>query len=299
MTTTAVPSPLKWMGGKHHSAQRILATFPALKCYDTYLEPCGGAAHVLLRKPNWGHREIYNDLNDDLCNFWLQVQDHAEELAARLAALPYSRKLYYEFHSRLFDGSVIDPLERAVLWFYVLRATSTGWLRESPTGWNNSLRNAVAYRSVVSTFARVQERLTQPRVLIDNRDVERVLQEYDSSTTLHYVDPPYIGAEYYYQVGARSHAKKGFDHERLAAILNAASGFVALSYYPHPDVERWYPADRWRRIRWQVQKVSAIHGATPSAVQTATELLLCNYAAPAASLWETLEHPVREEEVPA
>src|SRR5579859_4518079 len=123
MTTTSVPSPLKWIGGKHHLAQRILAAFPAPHCYDTYHEPCGGAAHVLLRKPNWGHREIYNDLNDDLCNFWRHMQDHAEELVARLAALPYSRALYYQFHLRLFDGGHIEPLERAVLWFYVLRGT--------------------------------------------------------------------------------------------------------------------------------------------------------------------------------
>lgn len=294
--TRRVASPLKWIGGKHASARRILAAFPPAHRYETYHEPCGGAAHVLMLKPKWGHREIYNDLNDDLCNFWLQVQQHADELIERLQALPYSRTLYYEFHLRLFDGSAIEPLERAVLWFYVLRGTSTGWLRASPTGWNNSLSNALAYRSVLTTFAQVQERLTHPRVLIDNRDVERVLEEYDSPTTLHYVDPPYIGAEYYYQGGARMHAKKRFDHERLAEMLNAAQGYVALSYSPHAKLERWYPADRWRRITWQVQKVSAIHGETPSEIQTATEMLLCNYPAPAATLWE---QPAQETEASA
>jgi site-specific DNA-adenine methylase len=197
--------------------------------------------------------------------------------------------LYYEFHLRLFDGSAIEPLERAVLWFYVLRGTSTGWLRASPTGWNNSLGNAAAYRSVLTTFAQVQERLTHPRVLIDNRDVECVVEAYDSRKTLHDVDPPSIGAEYYYQVGVRTRTKKRFNHERLAAMLNAAHGYVALSYSPHPDLEHWYPPDRWRRLSWQVQKVSAIHGETPSAVQTATEVLLCNYPTPAASLWEPSE----------
>jgi hypothetical protein len=182
--TTHVDSPLKWIGGKHASARRILAAFPPAHTYGTYHEPCGGAAHVLMLKPTWGHREIYNDLNDDLCNFWRMVQDHADELVERLQALPYSRKLYY------------------------------------------------------------------------------------------------------YQVGVHTHARKRFDHERLAALLNAARGYVALSYYPHLDLERWYPPDRWRRIRWQVQKVSAIHGETPSAVQTTTELLLCNYPASAASLWD-------------
>lgn len=292
--TTAVQqirSPLKWIGGKYHSAQRILEAFPPARTYTTYCEPCGGAAHVLMRKPNWGHREIYNDLNDDLCNFWLQVQNNANELVRRLQGLPYSRKLYYAFHVRLFDGSTIDPLERAVMWFYVLRGTPTGWFRASPTGWNNSLSNAMAYRSVLATFTQVQERLTHPRVIIDNRDVERTIEEYDSPTTLHYVDPPYIGAEYYYLSGVRMHTKKPFDHCRLAAVLNATKGYVALSYYPHPDLDIWYPSGRWRRMTWQVQKVSAIHSKTPSKVEIATEMLLCNYppAISTVSLWSGIE----------
>ncbi|MBA2679092.1 MAG: DNA adenine methylase, partial [Ktedonobacteraceae bacterium] len=146
-------SPLKWIGGKYHSAARILAAFPPLTDYTTYTEPCGGAAHILMLKPNWGHQEIYNDLNDDLCNFWQQLQDNADELVQRLQALPYSRKLYYDYYIRLFDGRQIESVERAVLWFYVLRSTSTGWLRESPVGWNNTVSNAVAYRSMLELFA--------------------------------------------------------------------------------------------------------------------------------------------------
>jgi DNA adenine methylase len=213
------------------------------------------------------------------------VQGHADELARLLQALPYSRKLYYEFHVRLFNGSEIDQLERAAMWFYVLRGSATGWFRESPVGWNNSLSNAVAYRSVLELFTQVQARLTHPRVIIDNREVERALEEYDSPTTLHYVDPPYIGAEYYYQAGVSKHTKKPFDHGRLADILNAAKGYVALSYYPHPDLDAWYPQQTWRRLTWQVQKVSAIHDEVKSQVQTATEMLLMNYPAASASLW--------------
>jgi site-specific DNA-adenine methylase len=134
MVMQPLRSPLKWLGGKFHSAPRIVAAFPPLHCYSTYLEPCGGAAHVLLCKPQGGHREIYNDLNDDLCNFWDQLQNNADALVERLQVLPYSRKLYYDYHLRLFNGSELDPLERAVLWFYVLRGTATGWIRESPVG---------------------------------------------------------------------------------------------------------------------------------------------------------------------
>ncbi len=298
MTTQPLRSPLKWIGGKHAAAQRIIAAFPAPSFYDTYLEPCGGAAHVLLSKPNWGHHEVYNDLNDDLYNFWCQVQHRAEELAARLSSLPYSRKLYYTFYQRLFDGSEIDPFERAVMWFYVLRSTGTGWMRQSPVGWNNALSNVVAYRAVLETFAQVQRRLTHPHVILDNRDVEQVIEEYDSPKTLHYVDPPYIGAEYYYQAGMRKQMRKVFDHRRLAELLNNVRGYVALSYYPHPDLDAWYPQERWRRLTWRQHKPSALSPA--AAMREATEMLLCNYPAPCRSLWEEADeaptkfiHPAR------
>jgi DNA adenine methylase len=284
VTTHPLRSPLKWVGGKFHAAPRILAAFPPAHTYTTYVEPCGGAAHVLLCKPNWGHREVYNDLNDDLCNFWLQIQLHAEELAQRLQALPYSRHLYYAYHARLFDGSEIEPIERAVMWFYVLRSTGTGWLRSSPVGWNNTVSNALAFRSVLECFKPVQERLCHPRTIIDNRDIERVIEEYDSPHTLFYVDPPYRGVEYYYQVGIRKHAKQSFDHQRLAALLNAAQGSVALSSYPSPELDTWYPPDRWRRLAWQQHKPSALGAGN------ATELLFMNYAPSLGGLFDGESH---------
>ena len=283
MITHPVRSPLKWIGGKFAAAPRIIAAFPPCQEYETYHEPCGGAAHVLMSKPQWGHKEVYNDLNDDLYNFWQQMQQHADVLAARLQVLPYSRALYYDYYRRLFDGSEIEPVERAVMWFYVLRGTPAGWMRETAVGWNNLMSNAASYRSALEVFAQVQERLTHPQVIIDNRDVERAIALYDSPTTLHYVDPPYIGAEYYYQAGIRKQVKKVFDHQRLAEILNEVQGFVALSYYPHPDLDQWYPLDRWRRRTWQQTKSSSHNGEE---IQVATEMLLCNYPVSVVPTWQ-------------
>jgi DNA adenine methylase len=276
-------SPLKYVGGKFVSAQRIVSAFPEPDQYQTYNEPCGGAAHVLIAKPNWGHREVLNDLNGDLMNFWRQLADHADELVAQLQARPYSRELYYEAYLKLFDGSKLDPMTRAVYWFYCLRNSATGWIRKTPTGWNNTLGSAQAYYAALDYFLPVQKRITQPRVILDDRDVERVVEEYDSPKTLHYIDPPYIGAEYYYQVGWKRWGKKPFHHERLAALLNEVKGYVALSYYPDPQLDIWYPPDRWRRITWQQHKPTALSESARPDMRTATELLLCNYEEP--GLW--------------
>jgi len=277
MINSTTRSPLKWIGGKYHSAERIVKAFPAPSLYDTYVEPCGGAAHVLFAKPAAKHREVFNDINGDLVNFWLQCRDNLEALTSRLQSLPYARAIYYTYYRSLFDGSEIEPLERAVRWFYVLRSTGTGWIRKSPVGWNNSDSNIISYRMILESFQQVQRRMA--RVMIDNRDIRRIVEVYDSPRTLFYIDPPYIGAEHYYNQDA-------FDHEGLSQLLQHVKGSVALSYYPHNDLESWYPVHKWRRITWEVQKVSAIHGETPSEIQTATEMLLCNYPE-AQDLWQS------------
>jgi site-specific DNA-adenine methylase len=58
-----------------------------------------------------------------------------------------------------------------------------------------------------------------------------------------YADPPYIEREALYESGA------GWDeatHKKLAAILaDIPAKAVAVSYYPHPLVERLYPRESW------------------------------------------------------
>ncbi len=86
--TTQLRSPLPWVGGKYYSAQRILAAFPPPESYDTYVDLFSGAAHVLLQKPPAGHVEVYNDIDQDLVNFWLHCRDHVEALKARCRVFP-------------------------------------------------------------------------------------------------------------------------------------------------------------------------------------------------------------------
>jgi DNA adenine methylase len=277
-----VPSPLKWVGGKHASAPRIVGAFPDPREYDMFVDVCGGAGHITACKPAYHHREIYNDLDNNLVTFWQVMQAHGEELQQRLDAHLFSRKIYYEYYRSLFDGTELAPFERAMRFFYVLRGTGTGWMRRSPVGWcGRDIQNSVGiqfYRSALEHFAAIQERFRM--ITIDNRDAVATIKRYDSPRTLFYVDPPYFGVEQYYEA-----SRDGFPHEALAQALNKVQGKVALSYYPHPTINTWY-AD-WRRITWQQRKSSQI--AIPDREQDiATEMLLCNYQekAGAASLWD-------------
>jgi site-specific DNA-adenine methylase len=92
MTISSPPTlipPLKWHGGKHYLATRIVERMPP---HLHYVEPFAGGLAVLLAKDPEGVSEVVNDLHGDLTNFFRVVQE--EETFARfrgvLEAVPFS-----------------------------------------------------------------------------------------------------------------------------------------------------------------------------------------------------------------
>ncbi len=83
-----ISPPLKWHGGKHYLAEKIVAKMPA-RCMqpndpDTndpgwlhYCEPYFGGGSVLLVNDPTGISEVVNDVDGRLTNFWrvLQAED--------------------------------------------------------------------------------------------------------------------------------------------------------------------------------------------------------------------------------
>jgi DNA adenine methylase len=168
-------------------------------------------------------------------------------------------------------ASSLDAMEKAVRWFYILRSTMTGYVRQSTPGWT-TLHVRTMKQVVDQLFLAVQERIMY--VAIDNRDVVDTILRYQklSKRVFFYIDPPYVGVEQYYPA---CREQGGFDHEALASILNACPCPVALSYSPHPCIDGLYPANTWHRIIWQQHKPSSYARAGEG--DLATEMLLCNY----------------------
>src|SRR5206468_7126137 len=80
---------VRFHGGNVRLASWLMKMFPA---HQTYVEPFGGGAGVLLRKPR-SHLEVYNDLDGDVVTFFRVLQDPCkrDSLAERLAFTPFAR----------------------------------------------------------------------------------------------------------------------------------------------------------------------------------------------------------------
>jgi hypothetical protein len=89
MAVRAIVPPLKWHGGKHYLARRIVARMPP---HIHYVEPYAGGLAVLLAKDPEGVSEVVNDLHGELTNFWRVLQDPATFARFRrtVEAIPFS-----------------------------------------------------------------------------------------------------------------------------------------------------------------------------------------------------------------
>jgi len=95
---------VRYHGGKWKLAPWILSHFPQHRCY---VEPFGGGASVLLRKPR-SYAEVYNDLSGEIVNLFRVACDRGDELVRACELTPFARDEFIE----TWKPSP-DPLEQA------------------------------------------------------------------------------------------------------------------------------------------------------------------------------------------
>lgn len=263
-------SPLIWFGGKAKYAEHIISKMPAHK---VYVEPFGGAAHVITQKSPIGH-EIYNDIDGNVVNFLIVARNNPKELQTACESLPYSRQLYETWKKEQLPT---DSFERAVRWFYLNRSgIAKGNAEEvSQTGWRHSTKSgnnpARGYLNACTLFEALAKRMQG--VMIEHLDFREVIKKYDSEEALFYVDPPYVGREKYYAGGFTEK-----DHRELASLLNNAK--VILSYYTDPLILDLYP--KWEKETFKAYK-QVVGGDGLGC--SAEELLLTNFRTEQLSLF--------------
>ncbi len=239
---TSMRHPLiRYHGGKFRLSDWIISHFPS---HQTYVEPFGGGASVLLAKQP-SRMEVYNDLDDDVVNFFevLRDQQLAEQLAQMIEHTPYSRT---EFLNARADTQ--DKLEKARR--LVIRA-QMGFGSAGATKGNTGFRldSARGGSDIVKIWKRQPEVILQAaarlkKVLIENRDAVKVIEDHDRPDTLFFVDPPYVLDTRSMGGKAYRHEMTNADHEQLLSVLMSCSGKVILCGYEHLI----YESLPWKKI---------------------------------------------------
>lgn len=234
---------LRYHGGKWRLAPWILAHLPQ---HRTYVEPFGGGASVLLRKPR-SYAEVYNDLDGEVVNLFRVVREDGERLAQACELTPFARS---EFEQAYEDGG--SDLERArrTLVRSFMGFGSAG-VTKQVTGFRaNTSRSystpAMNWRDYPDHLRALIERLRG--VVIENREALDVMRAHDGDDTVHYVDPPYVHETRHHRTRAPAYRHELTDeqHRVLASTLRELRGMVVVSGYRCRLYDELF--DGWQRI---------------------------------------------------
>ena len=219
-----INSFMSWVGGKKALRDEIVARFPLQ--FERYIEVFGGGGWVLFHKAP-GPFEVYNDFNGNLSNLFCCVRDRPEELIAQLEFVLNAREDFNRVRAVLRSRAPLPDVTRAAYFYQVIRQSYASGL-DSFGGAPKDMWSR--FPLIRAASARLQG------VVIENKDFEPLMEQYDREDAFGYFDPPYFFTEGCYEdVGfART------DHERLAAMLFGMKGRWLLSYNDCDDVRLLY-----------------------------------------------------------
>lgn len=268
--------PIKWHGGKHYLAKKIVGLMPK---HTHYVEPYFGGGAVLLAKDPDGVSEVVNDLNGTLMTFWEVLRDTElfGQFKRMCEATPFSQELWerafleLENHAQLLHE---DPVVVAHLFFVAARQSMAGRMKDfTPLSRTRTRRGmneqASAWLTAVEGLSAVHARLQ--RVVILSGNALDVIKAQDGQDTLFYLDPPYLhdtrkstGEYGDFEMDEAGHAE-------LLKTINRCSGKVMLSGYPSDLYYR--ELGGWRLHKFDLPN-NAAGGDTKRRM---TECLWCNF----------------------
>ena len=261
-------TPITYYGGKQKLISSILPYIPPHKIY---VEPfLGGGAIFFAKKKS--KKEIINDLNAEMINFFMVAQNHTEELANEITSIPYSRR-FYMFNNFAYNHSeFFSPVKRAaILWNCTnssfLAKIGAGWAFENegkPTAENSFLVAQKRWQDPFF-FQEINERLKD--TIIHNQDAIKTIIAYDSPSTFHYIDPPYINTHQGHYKGYTE-----TDFRNLLDTLANIQGTFMLSGFPSSQL-----LHHAQRFNWPVWNINQQKSSSESKTERKIETITINY----------------------
>lgn len=238
MGPAPVTRPLvRWHGGKYRMAPWIIKFMPK---HRFYLEPYGGGASVLLRKPR-SYAEVYNDLDETIVSLFrvLRDREQASRLVELIGLTPFARS---EFD--LAYDPTDDPVESArrtlVRSFMGFGSDGTAGIYRTGFRCNVSRTGttpATDWAGYKHALPVIIDRLQG--VTIEQRPALELIDRFDNPEAVIYLDPPYLPETR--SAGNRrrgqgfhvyTHEMEEEDHVELIDRCLSSKSMILISGYP-------------------------------------------------------------------
>jgi DNA adenine methylase len=231
---------LRYYGGKWLLAPWIISHFPK---HVNYIEPCGGAASVLLQKPR-SELETYNDIDRRVTTFFKVLRDKPDDLIHKIRLTPWARS-EFELAQQDSDDEIELARRTAVYFWQSIAGTNSGWRccttaspeKSSRKNCELDLQN-IDFYAIARRFIGVQ---------IEQKNAFDVIRTYDNNEALIYFDPPYIKEERSHKNQYKFEVDNAF-HFQAAILLRQCQGFVVVSGYANQLYTELYENFGWARI---------------------------------------------------
>lgn len=241
-------SIISWVGGKKALRDLIYQRMP--KEFGRYIEVFGGGGWVLFGRPMDTAMEVYNDFNSDLVNLFKCAKEKTLDLIRELNFLPLnsrdefgvlrrylskeeftseylSKELelaesylpppdYEDIQQILTERATMNDVKRAAAFFKLIRY-SYG------SGCTSFGCQPFDIRKTFHLLWQANVRLKD--TVIENKDFEDLIRQYDRENAFIYCDPPYYQTEGHYAVEFKKE-----DHYRLRDTLADCRGKFLVSY---------------------------------------------------------------------
>ena len=239
-----------YIGGKRNLSRHLCDLICRTPHY-TYVEPFIGMGGVFLRRPRRAPVEVINDLSGDVATLYRVLQEHYPYFMDMLRWRITSRAEFDRLIALPADR--LTDMQRAARFLYLQRLAFGGKVTGRNFGVDHRTPGRFDVTKLEPLLADLNERLAG--VVVENLAYGELIDRYDSSDTLFYLDPPYWGCEQDY--GADAFRRSDF--EALSEQLARIAGSFILSINDTPGARACFARFRVAEVEttWTIGTLAA------------------------------------------
>ena len=238
--------PFSRQGGKYLLYKTVIANFPKDYQEMTYVEPFVGGGSVFFNTEPL-KKSVVNDFDELVVETYKALKNNPKELENRVNGT-YNEKDFYEIKA-MKPTSAMGRVVQSLL-LQKLSYMGSGSVFRSPTS---------RAKVIDKDFQFYSDKLKNTTIL--NEDYKKVIQKYDSPTTLFYCDPPYE------ESNRTVKEYKDISMDDFADLLSKIKGKFLVSINNSPRIRKLFS-------RYNIKKVKTYYSISDTHV---TELLISNY----------------------